>query len=234
MSGSTSTRVRSGSPSSRRPSEVASPIRILGAIIAGGGSRRFGRPKATAEVGGLAMIDWSLRALVEVVTDVVVVGGDPAVAESRGLGHLVDAAPEGGPLAGLVSALRAATGRGMEGVFALACDMPLVNAAVVREVLRHTAGAEAVAPLGPRGPEQLCAFYPSACLGVAEERLVLADRSLKALLKVLPVHSIDVAGITEPAESEALLMSVNTPEDARRAEALLSHRSQSSELPSAR
>lgn len=205
---------------------MAPPIRVLGAIIAGGGSRRFGRPKATAEIGGLAMIDWSLRALVEAVTDVVVVGGDPAVAESRGLDHLVDAAPGGGPLAGLVSALRAAEGRGLDGIFALACDMPLVDVAVVRELLRHAAGDEVVAPRGPRGPEQLCAFYPSGCLGVAEQRLAMPDVSLRALLHVVPVRTVDVAGITEPAEAEALLMSVNKPEDALRAEALLSARSQ--------
>lgn len=208
---------------------MASPIRVLGAIIAGGGSRRFGRPKAIAEVGGLAMIDWSLRALVDDVTDVVVVGGDPAVAESRGLGHLVDAAPDGGPLAGLVSALRAARDRELDGVFALACDMPLVDAAVVRELLRHAAGDEAVAPLGPRGPEQLCAFYPSACLGVAEQRLTMSDLSMRALLEVVPVRTVDMAGITEPAEAEVLLMSVNTPEDALRAEALLAARSRPSE-----
>lgn len=205
---------------------MATPIRALGAIIAGGGSRRFGRPKATAEVGGLAMIDWSLRALVAEVTDVVVVGGDPAVAESRGLGHLVDAAPDGGPLAGLVSALRAAEGRGLDGIFALACDMPLVDVVVVREVLRHAGGDEVVAPLGPRGPEQLCAFYPSRCLGVAEQRLAMPDVSLRALLDVVSVRTVDVAGITEPAEAEALLMSVNEPEDAVRAETLLSARSQ--------
>ena len=208
---------------------MASPVRVLGAIIAGGGSRRFGRPKATAEVGGLAMIDWSLRALMEDVTDVVVVGGDPAVAESRGLGHLVDAAPDGGPLAGLVSVLRAATDHGLDGIFALACDMPLVDATVVRELLRHAEGDEAVAPLGPRGPEQLCAFYPSACLGVAERRLAMSDLSLRALLKVVPVRTVDVAGITEPAEAEALLMSVNTPEDVPKAEALLSARSRPAE-----
>lgn len=175
------------------------------------------------------MIDWSLRALVEDVTDVVVVGGDSAVAESRGLGHLVDAAPDGGPLAGLVSVLRAATDHGLDGIFALACDMPLVDATVVRELLRHAEGEEVVAPLGPRGPEQLCAFYPSACLGVAERRLAMSDLSLRALLKVVPVRTVDVAGITEPAEPEALLMSVNTPEDALRAEALLSARSRPAE-----
>ncbi|GMR12950.1 MAG: hypothetical protein BMS9Abin29_1145 [Gemmatimonadota bacterium] len=205
---------------------MADPIRVLGAIIAGGGSQRFGRPKAPAEVGGLALIEWARRALVEDVEDVVVVGGDPAVAESLGLRHLVDAVPDGGPLAGLVSALRAATGGGLDGVFALACDMPLVDAALVRALLRHADGDEVVAPLGPRGPEQLCAFYPSSCLGVAEPRLTMPDRSLKALLEVVSVRAIDVAGIIEPAEPEALLMSVNTPEDSRRAEALLSARSQ--------
>ena len=208
---------------------MASPVRVLGAIIAGGGSRRFGRPKATAEVGGLAMIDWSLRALVEDVSDVVIVGGDPAVAESRGLGHVVDAAPDGGPLAGLVSALRTATDQGMDGVFALACDMPLVDATVVRELLRHTTGDEVVAPLGPRGPEQLCAFYPSAFLGVAEQRIATSDLSLRAFLGVVPVRTVDVDGITEPAEAEALLMSVNTPEDALKAEALLLARSRPAE-----
>ena len=208
---------------------MESPIRVLGAIIAGGGSRRFGRPKATAEVGGLAMIEWSRRALVRDVTDVVVVGGDPAVAESLELDYLMDATPDGGPLAGLVSALRAATDQRLDGVFALACDMPLVDAAVVRELLRHVDGDETVAPLGPRGPEQLCAFYPSVCLDVAEQRLTTSDRSLRALLKVLHVRTVDVAGITRPAEPETLLMSVNTPEDERRAAAHLSARSQPSE-----
>jgi len=225
MSGSTCIQVDFESPSGRRAPEVQGTVRVLGAIVAGGSSRRFGGFKVTAEVGGLPMIEWSRRALVENVEDVVVVGGDTAVAAERGLGHLSDVIPGGGPLSGLVSALRAAADQGMDGVFALACDMPLVNPAVVRELLRQATGDEAVAPLRSGGAEPLCTFYPSGCLDVAQRCLAMDDRSLRSLLESLTVHLVDVTGVTEPADPEALLMSVNAPEDALRAEGLLSARS---------
>ena len=221
---------------------TASPS-FLGAIIAGGGSRRFGAPKALAEIAGLPMIEWSLRALVDAERQVVV-GGDPAVAEALGVGHLPDAAfggvafggvafgggafgsvaSGGGPLAGLVAALESARDLGLDGVFALACDVPLVTSEVVGELVDGAGAQEAVAAQGPLGAEPLCAFYGVSCLEVARAHLESENRSLKSLLDELPLRTVDLRGIGDLARPEDLFMNVNTPEDARRAEGLLASR----------
>lgn len=223
---------------------TASPS-FLGAIIAGGGSRRFGSPKALAEIAGLPMIEWSLRALVDAERQVVV-GGDPAVAEALGVGHLRDAAvgggafgggasggavSGGGPLAGLVAALESARDLGLDGVFALACDVPLVTSEVVGELVDGAGAQEAVAAQGPLGAEPLCAFYGVSCLEVARARLESENRSLRGLLDELPLRMVDLRGIGDLASPEDLFMNVNTPEDARRAEGLLASRRSQAAAP---
>lgn len=93
-------------------------MRILGAIIAGGGARRFGSDKAAALLQGKPLLEHVVDALRGQVEDVVVVGR-----EWPGLEALADR-PAGalGPLAGLNAALRYARTRGMNGVLTAGCD----------------------------------------------------------------------------------------------------------------
>ena len=50
---------------------------VAGAVLVGGASRRFGRDKARAEVGGIAMATRLARLLDDLFEEVVLVGGDP-------------------------------------------------------------------------------------------------------------------------------------------------------------
>jgi molybdenum cofactor guanylyltransferase len=96
--------------------------RVLGAVIAGGASRRFGSDKALALIDGRPMLDHVLAALRPQVGALVICGrnwpGEASLADLR-LGSI-------GPLAGLEAALDHAVRRGFDGVLCVPVDtLPL-------------------------------------------------------------------------------------------------------------
>jgi molybdopterin-guanine dinucleotide biosynthesis protein A len=77
---------------------------ILGAVLAGGGSTRFGSDKALAELGGRTLLARAVDALAGICEHVVVVGRETAPAPT-----LPDwPGPGMGPLAGIAAALHLA------------------------------------------------------------------------------------------------------------------------------
>ncbi len=93
---------------------------LLGAVLAGGQSRRFGSDKALALVDGKPLIAHALDLLRSWCACVVVVGRD-----WPGLARVEDHPGPGlGPLAGLCGALLHASAHGFGEVLAIPCDMP--------------------------------------------------------------------------------------------------------------
>lgn len=93
-------------------------MRLLGAVLAGGQSRRFGSDKAMALLDGKPLIAHVSDALAAQTDAVIVVGRDWAV---------VDRPPGGlGPLAGINAALCYAYLSGYDAVLTCACDLPLL------------------------------------------------------------------------------------------------------------
>jgi len=100
---------------------------ILGAVLAGGQSRRFGSDKAVALWHGVPLIEHAC-ATAALVADHVIVCGSARAA----FPFLCDR-PEGlrGPLAGLNAALHWGRDQGYEAVLSLGCDTPLVPSALL-------------------------------------------------------------------------------------------------------
>ncbi|WP_448582011.1 molybdenum cofactor guanylyltransferase [Thermaurantiacus sp.] len=93
---------------------------LLGAVLAGGKSRRFGSDKALALVEGKPLIQHALDCLAASCEIVVVVGRD-----WPGHARLDDhPAPGLGPLAGLCAALLHAGRHGFDHALVIPCDMP--------------------------------------------------------------------------------------------------------------
>lgn len=93
---------------------------ILGAVLAGGASRRFGSDKALALLDGRSLIDQVIARLVPQCAALVVVGrrhGDWTSLMDRPAGGL-------GPLAALNAALHDAANHGFTSVLSAPCDMP--------------------------------------------------------------------------------------------------------------
>jgi molybdenum cofactor guanylyltransferase len=91
---------------------------ILGAVLAGGLSTRFGSDKALAEIGGRTLLSRAVDALSGLCEHVVVVGRETAPAPT-----LPDwPRPGMGPLAGIAAALRHARDEGYRAVLTCGVD----------------------------------------------------------------------------------------------------------------
>lgn len=111
------------------------PPRVLGAVLAGGVSRRFGSDKALAPLGGVPMLDHIVKTLAPQVDELVICGRDWA-----NLRALPDATADRiGPLAGLESAFAFAAANGFEAILTTPVDvLPLP-----RDLAAHLAGPRA-------------------------------------------------------------------------------------------
>lgn len=93
-------------------------MRLLGAVLAGGASSRFGSDKALAIFAGKPLIGHSIAALSRQVESLVIVGRDwPGVTRVDDL-----PAPGLGPLGGLCGALAHAASQGFDAVLCVPCD----------------------------------------------------------------------------------------------------------------
>ncbi len=95
-------------------------MRLLGAILAGGASRRFGRDKALATIDGRAMLD-HVAARLQCQCDALVVSGR----DWPGLERVDDVPFAGlGPLGGLAGVLAYAERHRFDAVLTSGCDLP--------------------------------------------------------------------------------------------------------------
>lgn len=198
--------------------------RIFGVILAGGRSRRFGRPKALTALGGAPMASWGVRALQAAGLPVGVISDEDGVESALGVPARPDLEPGLGPIGGLWTALRWAGERGDEGVLLLGCDMPLVSEAILRMVLAWSDSAPAVVPLGAEGPEPLCSLYRAACESEVEHRLHSEDRSLRGLTQAVGAAFIDEDAVAGVADPRIDFLNVNTVSERDHAERLLDTR----------
>jgi len=191
-----------------------SAAELIGAVLAGGESRRFGRDKAAEPIRGKPMVVRGAETLAEVFEHVVIVSSrEPVVPDWP---HVRDRRPGHGPLAAIETALLDAARAGREGAFVLACDLPLVDAAVVRSVVAGADGAPACAPSRPAHPgiEPLCAVYRTVCLPAVTDALDRGRRSVHAAFAA-------VGGVVVEIPDDVFL-NVNTAQDAERAKIALS------------
>ncbi|MCG6958041.1 MAG: molybdenum cofactor guanylyltransferase [Gemmatimonadetes bacterium] len=194
--------------------------RLLGVVLAGGEGRRFGRPKAGATLAGVPMVARAVDVL-RAVTEDVVVSASSSVPDV-GVPVVADRVSGAGPLAGLEATLLEAEARGLEGALVLACDLPLVEPELLRQLVREAGGALAAAPAREGGGvEPMCALYRVDVREAVTRRLSSQDRSLQALFR-------DVGGRAIPWErlraEPDILLNVNTPADGQRAEMVLEAR----------
>ncbi len=187
---------------------------MLGAVLAGGESRRFGADKASAKVAGKTLVERAAETLAGVFAEVVVVSSRELT--TTRWPRVPDGRSGCGPLAGIEAALLHAKTIGQPEVFVLACDLPLVDVATVRSVLHALGDRLAAAPAPDGGPlvQPLCAAYRVDCLPAVADAL---DRGRLAVHEMFAA----VGGVRVSLPSDRFL-NVNTPGDHARAVAVLS------------
>ncbi len=193
---------------------------LLGAVLAGGESRRFGRDKAAEMIAGKTLVERAGETLAEVFEHVVVVSShEPLTDRWR---HVEDRRVGQGPLAGIEAALVQAEALGLEGAFILACDLPLVDATAVRSVLEAGGDAVACAPWRAAHPgiEPLCAVYRVTALPLVAGALDEGRRSVHEVFAAARGVVTEVPGnvflnVNNPADGALAAMTLEVHEPSR-------------------
>jgi molybdenum cofactor guanylyltransferase len=193
---------------------------LLGVLLAGGASTRFGSPKWKADVGGISMAERGLAALRGATDRVRVVGSDPDL-ETLGVPVRGDRTPGLGPLEGIAVALAWAREEAAEGALVLACDLPLVTLDVLASLVDAWSDEDAVVPERERGIEPLCALYSVRFLPRIEEALARGERSPTRLLGGADARVLRLASGSD--DSNEAFVNVNTTRDRDAAEEALRH-----------
>src|SRR5437879_8646529 len=173
-------------------------------LLAGGESRRMGRPKALLPVRGSTLVEWMAERLAPRFQRLLVSAGDEQQLPESLRGHLVrDLRPAAGPLGGIEAGL-AATPHDV--LVAVACDMPGVGVALTEKLLAASAGHDAAVPRVGGRPEPTCAAYRRSAAAPVTRLLDAGQRRAADVLRDLDVRWLD----DEPAGQFADL---DTPED---------------------
>ena len=196
---------------------------LLGAVLAGGKSRRYGRDKSLDLIAGKPLAVRAAETLAEVFSSVVVVSSSKRVVTDWP--HVPDLREGYGPLAGVEAALQYAADEALDGVFVLACDLPLVDASIVRSVTLALGEQKVVAPQRKAFPgvEPLCAAYHISCLETVVDALERGELAVHQIFETLRGRVVRL-----PEES---FLNVNTPADREVAIAALRREADQHGLP---
>jgi molybdopterin-guanine dinucleotide biosynthesis protein A len=183
---------------------------VFGVVLAGGAGRRLGGAKATAPLGGRALIEWPLAALRAVLGSEVVVVAKRDTVLPPGLTVWIEPDEPRHPATGLIHALSGQRGQTPLSMLACAADLPFVSAELLRALLADESAAPAVVPRAGGRLQPLLALYRPAAL--AALRGAPAGAPLTATVEAMAPAILDWPD-AEP------FFNVNDVEDLRRAEA---------------
>lgn len=169
-------------------------VKLLGAVLAGGRSSRFGSDKALALLDGRQLIEHAVAALSPYAAEVMICGRmDPRWT------CLADLPTPGmGPLGGLAAALVHAQKQGFAGVLSTGCDMPVLPGDLAKSLIGE----------GPAVVEgqHLIGYWPASLADRLLDHLAQSeDRSIRGwIAKIQPRRIVPANGA---------LPNINRPDD---------------------
>ncbi len=182
-----------------------------GVILAGGrASRMGGRDKAFAAVGGQPIAARTVRLFQDIFPQVIVATNRPERFARFGVETVGDRHPGCGPLAGIHAAMLASR---HPWVFVVACDMPGLDAGVIRWLLARPRTADAVVPRWDDDLEPLHALYAVHALPQVERCLVTGRHALREFLPGVRVDYVEERELRALGGAARSLLNVNTPEE---------------------
>ncbi len=173
-------------------------MRIAGYVLAGGGSTRFGRDKALAELGGKPMLARMLALVDDAVSSETSARTAVLIGSAEKYGTIwtqcvEDRWPGEGPLGGIVTALLQTRETKLlcDWNLIVSCDMPFLTADWLRFLGERAAesAAQVVVPHSAHGPEPLCACWRT---DAAEMLQVAFERGVRKVTQGISLLSAEV------------------------------------------
>ncbi len=165
---------------------------LTAAIIAGGKSTRFGAPKCEVEILGKTLLENAMDIALQVTSRVMVISGERTIPVRDGISVYPDVTPGRGPLGGIYTALLHTT---TPYLLTLPCDVPLLPAAVLRQLTRYISSGRPVVAVSHKGLEPLVAVWPREALPTVQQCLETGRLSLRE-----PLHQLQAVEVVLPRE----------------------------------
>jgi molybdopterin-guanine dinucleotide biosynthesis protein A len=181
------------------------------AVLAGGASKRMGRPKAALAYGAGTLLEYQTGRLAALFEEVLIVVKE-APSFPCGPGRVVlDRASDRAAIHGLVRALEEAEDR----VFVLGVDLPAVPPALMRAIVERSLAcdAPAVVPCADGRLQPLAAVWRRSVLPSAERRIAAGYRSLQGLAREVGAEIFEEPDWKAVDPSGMAFANLNTLED---------------------
>jgi len=181
------------------------------AVLAGGASRRMGRPKAELAYGAGTLLSHQAGRLSEVFTEVFAVLKEPPRLPAGPALVLLDGSPEHAAIHGLARALEEVEDR----VFVLAVDLPILPESLMRAIAQRALGSDALAVV-PRADgrlQPLAAVWRRAALPATRARIERHELSLSALAEEIGAEILSEEECRRADPSQNAFANLNTVED---------------------
>jgi molybdopterin-guanine dinucleotide biosynthesis protein A len=192
---------------------------ILGVVLAGGQSRRFGQDKALARLGDRDLIGHVIAQAQAQAAALAISGRDYGL----GLPVIPDAVPSEGPLTGVLSALLWARAAGFRAVATFSCDAPFFPPDLVMRLASGMPPESACGFAeagGTRHP--VFALWKASSLGRLQE---IYPRGIRALQTAQDeIGATAVVFSTGPGPDGDMFFNINRKEDQAAAQAWLDTR----------
>jgi molybdopterin-guanine dinucleotide biosynthesis protein A len=200
---------------------------IVGVVLVGGKSLRFGRNKALELFQGERLIDRQVRKVRTLFSEVLVITNTVEDYLHLEVTVLRDVIPGLGPLGGIYTGLLFAQGRS---VFVTACDMPFLQPAVVRQMVQLAGGYDVVVPQKKEGLEPLHAIYSPRCLPHIKDMLERGKLQVISFFQAVKVYRLSQQEMRQLDPQELSFYNINTPNDMDKAKVMLEDLRDSSEV----
>jgi molybdopterin-guanine dinucleotide biosynthesis protein A len=195
-------------------------IEVTGVLLAGGKSRRMGEDKRYLVVGEQTLLERGLGVLRSMFHEVLVVIAQDSAPLDIDARIVRDLVLDCGSLGGIYTGLTQAT---TQYIFAVACDMPFLNQAVITQFTNRRDTADIVMARLATRLHPMHALYGKGCLPAMEQMIVARQLKIQELVShaSLRVQYVTEADLLSIDPSWRSFHNVNTPEDLEAAYSLL-------------
>lgn len=187
---------------------------IAAAILAGGKNKRMaGKNKAFIKIDGLPLIQRTIGNLKEIFQEIIIVTNSPQEFRLYEKGAFVtsDIIKNIGPLGGIYSALNITS---RKGVFFVACDMPFVHNALIKQQLNKFAqiDCDALVPRISSRLEPIHAIYKKS-LKTSIGRFIEKNSEIYSIREFLRTVNTYYWDLEDNPFNRKIFSNVNTPDD---------------------
>lgn len=187
-------------------------MKTTAVILAGGKSARLGQDKALLEFEGKSLIQRVFDTLKPIFKKIYIITNNKDRFLFLDSPVVSDIYPNNGPMGGIYTGLFYSKSP----VFAVACDMPFLDPAIVQFLDKRLQNCDAAVFRSPEGVHPLHACYSQSVLSTMKDCLIHGDVKMVNFLDKVKTLEINVDKIRSLDPHGRFLSNINTYDDLKR------------------